>query len=269
MDKQRSVVLLSGGMDSAVAFYWAKKNTEIAAVINFGYGQRGAQYEFAAARALHQFVFGVGLDVPPGVPPLMYMHVSMPMSSPLVGYSGGLDPNAKDHHGQPITFVPGRNLIFIAFATSVAYVEEASVIVGGWNAIDVDYPDCTPGFLNAASGAATCALGRDVWIRAEEPGGYAYGLTVHSPVLRLTKAETVAMGESLGVPWEHTRSCYDAGPDPCLYCDSCVKRVGAFIKAGVRDPLVTDDDNVWGEFTWEWQDAQAYEKHDELLIERE
>jgi len=274
MDKQKSVVLLSGGMDSAVAFYWADQNTEVVAVINFAYGQRGAQHEFAAARSLHQVVYGVGLDVPPGVPPLITMDVQMPTRSTLTGYDEGLDPRAVDHYGLPITFVPGRNLIFIAYATAVAYNVDANVIIGGWNAVDVDYPDCTPAFLGAASGAATRALGRQVWTRAEEPGGFVYGLTAHSPVLRLTKAETVTLGESMGVPWELTRSCYDYSPDPCMYCDSCVKRVNAFIQAGVEDPLVMQSwrCGTWGDFVVEWQEAQDFEHmeaHDELQVEYE
>jgi len=148
-----------------------------------------------------------------------------------------------DAYGQPMTFVPGRNLIFISYATAMAYNLNAKYIIGGWSSVDVDYPDCSERFLKTASWAGSIAIGR----------GYS-GLYIKSPLSRLTKAETVTMGEELGVPWHVTRSCYAGDDEPCLECDSCLLRVRAFITAGVHDPLVKDHVS-WSELVNNWNDC--------------
>lgn len=236
MDK--SIVLLSGGMDSAVALYWAAKRYEIVSVMNFDYGQHGAQGELNSATMVLGSLKAYGAVEPLHDGRIMvdqHLHIlkvriRIPVRSALTSDLGSLDPDAKDRYGQPMTFVPGRNLIFISYATAVAYDLGARCIIGGWSGIDVDYPDCNPDFLDNIGIAGSLAIGRGL-----------DGLVVRSPLASLTKAETVSLGESLGVQWNLTRSCYAGDDKPCLKCDSCLVRVKAFIAAGVRDPLVADD----------------------------
>lgn len=239
MKRDKVVVLLSGGMDSAVALYWAAEYYEIAAIMNFDYGQHGANLELQAATRLLGVlkVMHVGSDCEMAFQSLGIIKCSIriPVVSSLT-HNYGLDPSLKDAHDQPMTFVPGRNLIFISYSTSVAYDVNAKYIIGGWSSVDVDYPDCSQRFLVAAGVAASIAIGRD--------GVEGQQLYVKSPLSMLTKAGTVTMGEELGVPWALTRSCYAGGAEPCLECDSCLLRVRAFITADVRDPLVCDD-AVW------------------------
>lgn len=241
MKRDKAVVLLSGGMDSAVALYWAAKHYEIAAIMNFDYGQHGADLEAQAATRLlgvlkvqSAMAQSGSVQNPMETMGIIKCSIRIPVVSSLT-HNYGLDPSLKDAHDQPMTFVPGRNLIFISYATSVAYDVNAKYIIGGWSSVDVDYPDCSARFLIAAGSAAALAIGR---------GPSEDALGVKSPLSSLTKAETVAMGEELGVPWELTRSCYAGDEEPCLECDSCRLRIRAFITAGVRDPLVCDD-AVW------------------------
>ena len=236
MDK--AIVLLSGGMDSATALYWAAERYHIAAVLNFNYGQRGAVHEFRCANMLLASL-KAQCKVQSRTELESLLVVYPKIFSTLMVSGAPLKLEKLDRYGQPFTFVPGRNLIFISYATAVAYDLNARYIIGGWSGIDVSYPDCSRSFLESASIAAALAIGRSAY-------GYSSDseLEIKSPLSRLTKAETVTLGESLGVPWELTRSCYADDMEPCLACDSCILRVKAFIAAGVRDPLV-DDDDVW------------------------
>jgi len=222
---KKAVVLLSGGMDSSVALYHAVKFHKVLAVVTFMYNQRGEQYEVEAAIDLVSAA-GIDMDL------LTVTRIPMVALSALTSELASLDPQAQDAHGQPSTFVPGRNFIFIAHATAIAYECGAEIIVGGWNSVDVNYPDCKVPFLSLAGMAASLALGR----RIDK-------LQVYAPVVHLSKKQIVDMGELLEVPWELTRSCYASEAEPCLECDSCRKRLNAFVQAGVRDPLITDGEH--------------------------
>ena len=259
MDK--AIVLVSGGMDSAVALYWAAERYKIAAVMNFDYGQHGADWEQAAATLvlgklkINQLQLKSELRTVNPHLALMTIRLKIPVRNALTE-DMGLDPTVTDIYGQPMTFVPGRNLIFISYATSIAYNIDAQWIIGGWSGMDVDYPDCSDRFLTSAGITASIAIGRG-----------SHGLAIYSPISRASKAGTVVMGEELGVPWEYTRSCYAGDEKPCLACDSCKLRIKAFIAAGVRDPLI-DDDDVWEALidTYSREDA-ALEGHNEPICE--
>ena len=220
----KAVVLLSGGMDSTTALFIAMRKYEIVGIMFLSYGQRGARYERDAARAIVKHA-ALGKTAAPTSGYSELSIVIPAQESSLYCYSDRpIDLESTHPDGLPLTFVPGRNLIFLSYATSLAYELDATVIVGGWTAGDrANYPDCSPEFLSAAASAMSEAINR--------------AISIYSPVLTVNKAQVVGAGEKLGVPWEHTRSCYGDHIEPCWECDSCIRRSEAFKRAGVHDPL--------------------------------
>lgn len=216
----KAVVLLSGGMDSSTALYWAikQKHIEVAAAVHFTYGQLGSEWEFAAAGQVN-----IHASDKAGYPiPLHHVIIPMKQYSLLQWGNADLSPGRKDSHGNPSTFVPGRNLIQLAMALPIAYTCNAKLLVGGWTQVDVGYPDCRRGFLESATHTITLALG--------EPIDIVY------PLIDLAKKEIVELGTDLEVPWILTRSCYGVDLLPCGMCDSCLLRVAAFHQNGMIDP---------------------------------
>jgi 7-cyano-7-deazaguanine synthase len=135
-------------------------------------------------------------------------------------------------HGIPITYVPARNTIFLAFALAWAEVLGASDIFLGVNALDYSgYPDCRPEFIAAFEKMANLATKAGVEGRQH--------LRIHTPLIAMTKAQIVARGRELGVDYGLTSSCYDPGPTgaPCGQCDSCLLRQKGFRENGIEDPL--------------------------------
>ena len=135
--------------------------------------------------------------------------------------------------GIPVTYVPARNTIFLSFALAWAEVLEASDIFIGVNALDYSgYPDCRPEYIAAYEQMANLATKAGVEGRQK--------LTIHTPLINLTKAQIIQKGTELGVDYALTSSCYDPGPDgrPCGRCDSCQLRAKGFAEAGLVDPLV-------------------------------
>jgi 7-cyano-7-deazaguanine synthase len=135
--------------------------------------------------------------------------------------------------GIPVTYVPARNTIFLSFALAWAETLGADDIFIGVNAMDYSgYPDCRPEYVEAFTRMANLATKAGVEGRQH--------LTVHTPLIRLAKAEIIQLGRSLGVDYRLTHSCYD--PDrsgrPCGSCDSCLLRAKGFAEAGLDDPLV-------------------------------
>jgi 7-cyano-7-deazaguanine synthase len=135
--------------------------------------------------------------------------------------------------GIPVTYVPARNTIFLSFALAWAETLEADDIFIGVNALDYSgYPDCRPEYVEAFMRLANLATKAGVEGRQK--------LTVHTPLIHLTKAEIIQVGRTLGVDYGLTHSCYD--PDPsgrrCGSCDSCLLRAKGFAEAGLVDPLV-------------------------------
>jgi 7-cyano-7-deazaguanine synthase len=135
-------------------------------------------------------------------------------------------------HGVPITYVPARNTIFLSFALAWAEVLGSSDIFIGVNALDYSgYPDCRPDFIRAYESMANLATKAGVEGRQH--------LTIHAPLMKMTKAEIIREGLKLGVDYSLTSSCYDPAADgaPCGLCDSCFLRRKGFAENDMADPL--------------------------------
>ena len=222
---EKAIVLLSGGLDSATALYWAlliKKWSCRAR--SFDYGQRHRREVFAAeavARAAGVTVEKVRFSLPWG-------------GSSLLGDKGRLPVHSPGRIGKgsiPSTYVPARNTIFLSFALSWADAMGVGNIVIGANALDFSgYPDCRPDYYDAFQ--KTARLGTRLGAEARRPP------RIWTPLLRMNKEDIVRLGARLGVPFEKTWSCYAGGSRPCGICDSCVLRRKGFQEAGVKDPAV-------------------------------
>lgn len=221
---RRAIVLLSGGLDSYTAAALAARDGYGLYALTIRYGQVHAREVDAAkrvARAL-SVLRHVELDV----------DLASFGGSSLVG--DGAIPKDRDlgrHQDIPTTYVPARNTIFLSLALAWAEVVGAAVIVIGVNALDYSgYPDCRPEYLEAFERLAALATRAGV-------GGTP--LRVLAPLLRLSKAEIVRTGQSLGLDYGLTHSCYDPASDgrPCGRCDSCLLRAKGFEEAGIADPL--------------------------------
>lgn len=217
----KSVVLLSGGLDSATALWWAKARGRRLVALSVRYGQRHLR-ELDSARALARAAGAGHLVVTVRLPWLR--------ASALVDRRRRLPrtPLARIGAGIPATYVPGRNTILLALAVSLAEAEGASTVVAGQNALDYGgYPDCRPEFNRAFEKVAR--LGTKAGVEGR-------GARIEAPLMRLDKAAIVRLALRLGVPLELTWSCYRGGRRPCGICDSCRLRAKGFAEAGARDP---------------------------------
>src|SRR5262245_5314091 len=219
----RAVSLLSGGLDSYTASAIAAADGYELYALTVHYGQVHAA-EMNAARRVAR-ALGVA------------RHVELDVDLSAFGGSSllGEGPIPKDREldgaGIPSTYVPARNTIFLSLALGWAEVVAADTIVLGVNALDYSgYPDCRPEYLEAFERLATLATRAGVEGRA---------LTVLAPLLRLSKADIIRQGVSLGLDYGLTHSCYDPLPSgaPCGHCDSCRLRARGFDEAGVTDPI--------------------------------
>jgi 7-cyano-7-deazaguanine synthase len=220
----RAVVLASGGLDSTVTAAIAKQDGCELFFLTLAYGQRHA-IEIERARQVAA-VLGVA------------NHLVMNLDLRAIGGSALTGPATvpKDRGGNersqsiPITYVPGRNLIFLSIAAAHAEVVGASLIYFGANVLDYSgYPDCRPEFIRAFEAAVK---------EGTKAGMGGSPLHVKAPLLMLTKTEIIQEGIKLQVPFHLTHSCYDpAGDVACGRCDSCIIRREGFAKAGVVDPI--------------------------------
>jgi 7-cyano-7-deazaguanine synthase len=221
-----AVVLLSGGLDSTTTLAIAKDEGFRLHALTFQYGQRHA-IEIAAARRVAQ-ALGVERHVIVDID-LRVFGGSALTDDLAVPKSRALDQMAK---GIPITYVPARNTVFLAYALAFAEVTESADIFIGVNALDYSgYPDCRPEFIRAFEVMANLAT------KAAVEGHQQ--LRLHTPLIQLTKAQIIQRGAELGVDYGLTHSCYDPSPDgaSCGECDSCVLRLKGFAEAGVADPI--------------------------------
>jgi 7-cyano-7-deazaguanine synthase len=222
-------VLLSGGLDSATVLAIARSEGYDVTALIFRYGQRHAiETELAAAMAS-------SLGVPSRVQDLDLSAIG---ASALT--SSALEvptdrSEAEMSTGVPVTYVPARNTIFLAYALAWAEVLRAPEIFIGVNALDYSgYPDCRPEYIAAFERLA------DLATRASTEEGVRF--RIHTPLLHKTKAEIIAWGVRLGVDYSRTWSCYapvlrpGAPPLACGRCDSCLLRKKGFREAGVEDP---------------------------------
>lgn len=216
----RSIVLLSGGIDSAVALAKVRASGSDVEALLVDYGQRhGIELARAAALAEH---YGAAIT---------RVSVNLPAMRPndaLVGQASV--PKRRSlrtiaSSGVPATFVPGRNLVLLSLGFSLAGMRNADAVVMGATLTDAPgHPDCRPGFLEAFKWAAHAGLGN--FTRLESPWVYK------------TKAEVIAEGAALGVNYGATWSCYAPSSDVrhCGVCDACVMRRAGFATAGIVDP---------------------------------
>ncbi|MGH2502115.1 MAG: 7-cyano-7-deazaguanine synthase QueC [Ktedonobacterales bacterium] len=220
-----AVVLLSGGLDSSTTLAIAVEQGYTPCAISFRYGQRHSR-ELAASQALGRH-FGVRdhkvIDID------LRAFGGSALTSDEIAVPHERSTNEMGH-GIPVTYVPGRNLIFLSLATAYAEVIGANDIFLGINSLDYSgYPDCRPEFLEAFERTANLAT------KAGTEDGRT--LRYHAPLIRMGKAEIVREGTRLGVPWELTWSCYEGGEMACGTCDSCLLRLKRFAEAGLSDPL--------------------------------
>jgi 7-cyano-7-deazaguanine synthase len=217
-----AVVLLSGGMDSAVAGAWARAEGYQVVALTVDYGQRH-RAELEAARKVARWL-GVR------------EHVGIRVDLSAVGGSaltGAIPvPRGGPSEGIPVTYVPARNTLFLALALGLAEARGADAIVIGANAVDFSgYPDCRPEFLAAFAKVAEAGTKAGVEGRAPR---------LLAPLIDLSKADIVRLGRRLAVPFEHTLSCYDPGSEgrPCGTCDACRLRQKGFAEAREQDPAL-------------------------------
>ena len=220
----KAVCLLSGGLDSSTCLALARREGFACYALSFDYGQRH-HFELEAAgriaahyRAVHHLVLETPLDVFGG------SALTADIAVPKARSAGEMA------HGIPITYVPARNTIFLSYALAWAEVLESSDIFIGVNALDYSgYPDCRPEFIEAYERMANLATKAGVEGRTR--------LHIHTPLLRLSKAQIVQLAQELQVPFALTHSCYDPGADgsPCGQCDACLLRRKGFEEAGIED----------------------------------
>ena len=223
--KKKAVVLVSGGLDSATALAIAKSDGFEIHAITFDYGQRH-RFELDAARRVCESQ---------GVTDLVFFKVDTSIFRGSALTNDIPVPHNRNESqmsdGIPVTYVPARNTIFLSVGLGLAESVGAHDLFIGVNAVDYSgYPDCRPEFIRAFEAMANLAT---------KAGVEGSRLTIHTPLILLTKAEIIRKGLSLNVDYGLTHSCYDPLPDgtSCGECDSCQLRVKGFREVGVVDPI--------------------------------
>jgi 7-cyano-7-deazaguanine synthase len=219
---KKAVVLLSGGLDSATVLAIARQQQYECHALSFDYGQRHRVELLAAERIVktlhvaHHRTLVVDLTQLGGSA-LTDNHIEVPQSP---------------ETGIPVTYVPARNIIFLSFALAYAETIQASDIFIGVNVLDYSgYPDCRPEFIESYTRMANLGT---------RTGVEGYPVRIHTPLIKMNKAEIIAAGTALGVDYAQTISCYQADADgrACGLCDSCRFRKKGFAEAGVADPTL-------------------------------
>jgi len=219
---EKALVVLSGGQDSTTCLYWALDRFDHNAIdtVSFDYGQRH-HIELDCAARVAEFA---------GVP-----NTCLPIDTfAALGGDALTDPDVEvasgtnEQAGLPNTFVPGRNLIFLTFAAAYAYQRGIRHLVTGVAQTDYSgYPDCREGTITALQHALRLGMESDV--------------TIHTPLMHLSKKETVELARDLGAlpAMALTHTCYNGERPPCGHCPACELRAKGFAEAGVADPLLT------------------------------
>lgn len=227
-DKRRAVVLLSGGLDSTTVLAIARDEGYETYALSFRYGQRHTE-ELDAAKKVARELGATD-------------HVIADINLAVFGGSALTDESLDvPHHANvdelgeeiPITYVPARNTVFLSFALAWAETLGSSDVFIGVNAMDYSgYPDCRPEYIEAYERMANLAT------KAGVEG--TQKLKIHTPLIDLTKAQTIERGLSLGVDYGWTHSCYDPiDGRACETCDSCLLRSRGFAELGLADPSFT------------------------------
>jgi len=223
--QSKAVTLLSGGVDSATTSAIAHSQGFELYALTFRYGQRHEAELRAATRiakavqAVQQVIQTIDLRAFGGS--ALTDTIEVPKSASVEEIGGGI----------PVTYVPARNTIFLAFALGYAEVIGSTDIFIGVNAVDYSgYPDCRPDFIAAFQRLADVAT---------KAGVSGESIKIHAPLITMSKAEIIREGIRLGVDFSLTHSCYDPTPDglACGHCDSCLLRLQGFRDAGLVDPI--------------------------------
>ena len=216
----KAVILLSGGLDSATALALAKAQDYQCYALSFNYGQRHAAELNAAAKVANAFN--------------VTEHKTIDLDLTQIGGSALTDNNIdvpeSPTEGIPVTYVPARNTIFLSYALAWAEVLEINNIFIGVNAVDYSgYPDCRPEYIQAFERMANLAT---------KTGVEGTKLTIHTPLIDLSKADIIQQGSQLNVDYALTVSCYQVDEDggACGVCDSCRFRREGFENSGITDP---------------------------------
>ena len=219
-DTQKAVILLSGGLDSATLMALAKSEGFACYAISFDYGQRH-RCELDAAGRVAQINKAAE-------------HKVIKLNLDSIGGSAltdtAIDVPEQSEPGIPVTYVPARNTVFLSIALGWAEVLSAQRIYIGVNAVDYSgYPDCRPEYVAAFQQLANLATRQGV---EGEP------IEIAAPLVKLSKAEIIGLGNRLGVDYAVTISCYNPAPggEACRVCDACRLRAQGFHEAGVDDP---------------------------------
>lgn len=222
---RRAIVLLSGGLDSTTTLAIAKSDGFDIYAMTFRYGQRHLAEIEASRRVAER----------EGVAEHMVVDIDLRLfggsaltSDIEVPKGRAVDDMAS---GIPVTYVPARNTIFLSFALAWAEALKCEDIYIGVNALDYSgYPDCRPEFIEAYQRMANLATREGVEGRQR--------LTIHTPLIALTKGQIVRRGLDLGVDYSETSTCYDPSPagEACGECDACLLRLKGFAENGLRDP---------------------------------
>lgn len=223
MNNKRAIVLLSGGLDSTTALFFARAQGYKTFALIFDYGQRHRKEIGVAQRIARK----AGCTY-------MVLKINFPWKG-----SALLDKNIRLPQGRnlgkilkdkiPVTYVPARNIIFLSFAASYAEAVGAQAIFIGANVRDYSgYPDCRPEFFKAF---------RRVLAKGMKVGVEGRTIEIKTPLIHKDKAQIIKLGLSLKVPYGMTWSCYRGGKTPCGRCDSCILRKKGFDQLGVKDPL--------------------------------
>lgn len=222
---QKAVVLLSGGLDSSTTLAIAQARGFNTHAMSFRYGQRHTVELEAARRVAAAFAVSehriIDIDLAAFGGSALTADIPVPKGR----------SEAEIAQGIPVTYVPARNTVFLSYALAWAEVLDASDIFIGVNAIDYSgYPDCRPEYIEAFQAMARLAT------KAGVEGEHA--LTIHAPLMHLTKKDIITAGLELGVDYGMTVTCYEPTTrgEACGQCDACQLRLAAFRESGLRDP---------------------------------
>lgn len=216
---RKAVILVSGGMDSAVTIAIAREQGYEVHALSVAYGQRHSSELDAAARVAH--VLGA------------IEHKTVHVDLRSIGGSAltaDIDVPEQGGEGIPVTYVPARNTIMLSVALGWAEVLGSTDIWCGVNAVDYSgYPDCRPAFIEAFEHLANVAT---------KAGVEGAGIRIHAPLMAMSKADIARVGHRLGVDFSITVSCYQADAEgrACGRCDACRLRAQGFREAGLPDP---------------------------------
>ena len=225
---RKAVCLLSGGLDSATCLALARRDGFDCYALSFDYGQSHHVELDAAARVAASLRASQHRTLLIDLRQFGHSALTADVAVPKGRSSNEMSAEI------PITYVPARNTIFLSFALAWAEALEAADIFIGVNALDYSgYPDCRPEYIESFERMANLATKSAVEGRTR--------VTLHAPLIRLTKAGIVKLAAELGLDFRLTHSCYDPEPSgrPCGACDSCILRRKGFEEAGVVDPLLS------------------------------